>query len=454
MSFASALGKIFVATPLGDPVYQLLELKLALFVDFPSRMKPGVLVSAADSLELYCATEDDGALFDKPGFTALAHPSSLITGTTHGVFVLDPSLRSPDLEIEKVSSLCFLHKPSIEEMRAKGAVCSSCLSMTDTEFVYTDSSFYFDFQTSMSLLNLLKELEPITCEIDAYGDFLQALGPKATIDYTSNNTNVTTLKEARERTFHFLAGGPLNVLVLNNSKFYHIGTTSEYLFFFAEHALLRSELGLLSSAFTLPVKQNPEEASGSIIMHSILHPSCSVGAPSAVEFSRLEAGVIIGNGSIVSGCWVSEGLSVPDEILVHSLCVNYEQRPRFVTVIFGINDDLKQSSEAPKAELKLFGRNLAECLSHWELEDKMERFSKGSRWSLWEVPLFPVCPDHQSSFSMSLAMLRSVLSGSTFRLPRDTPLISMREALQCKNVEEMLKFRKELYDEITLSKAN
>lgn len=459
MPIASALGKIFAAMPLGEPLYQMLEIKLALYVDFPSRMKPGVLVSASDCLELYCATEDDGALFDKPGFTALAHPSSLVTGTTHGVFVLDPSTRSADLETEKVACLRFLHKPSVAEMQANGAVCSGCLSSADAEFVYTDSAFYLDFQTSTCLLSLLKEMEPLTCEIDAYGDFLQALGPKATVAYTRNTANVTkeesSLVETRKRIFHCLKGTPLNVLVLNNSKFYHIGTTSEYLFHLTEDAVLRSELGLLSSAFSLPTNGNPEEASGGVVMQSVLHPGCSVGARSVVEYSRLEAGVCVGQGSIVSSCWVSEGLSVPDGILAHSLCVNYNGRPGFVTVMFGIDDNLKRRAGAPGEELNLFGRSLGECLSHWELQDQMVRFSGDeSRRSLWEACLFPVCPDRRTSFSTSLAMLRSVLSGSTFRLPEDTSLMSMHQALQCKNLEEMLQFREGLYDEIAASGSN
>ncbi|TMS20202.1 Fucose-1-phosphate guanylyltransferase [Larimichthys crocea] len=72
---ASALGKIFTAMPLGDPLYQMLELKLAMYVDFPLQMKPGVLVTCADDIELYSIAEDESIRFDKPGFTALAHPS-------------------------------------------------------------------------------------------------------------------------------------------------------------------------------------------------------------------------------------------------------------------------------------------------------------------------------------------------------------------------------------------
>lgn len=461
---ASALGKIFTAMPLGDPLYQMLELKLAMYVDFPSQMKPGVLVTCADDIELYSIAEDESVRFDKPGFTALAHPSPLSIGTTHGVFVLDLYEKSTSSEMENISCLHFLHKPSIDKMRESGAVCkrqNDCFSLTDTEFVYTDSTYYVNFDTAKSLLGLLKELGPLDCEIDAYGDFLQALGPKATIDYTSNTANVTkeesSLVEIRQKIFHLLKGTPLNVILLNNSKFYHIGTTSEYLFHLTEDAVLRSELGLLSCAFSVHTNECFEGSPGCCVMYSVLDPSCSVGAGSVVEYSRLGAGVSVGGGSIVSSCRVSAGLSVPDGVFMHSLCVNHKQQTRCVTVMFGINDDLKRSVEAPAymEELKLCGSSLAECLSHWGLEHEALRFSgDASSCSLWKASLFPVCSDPQSSFSMSLEMLQAVLGGSSFTLPKDTKLMSMQEALQCKNLDEMLKFRRGLYEDITQRKSN
>ena len=70
----------------GDPPYQILELELAMFMDFPARMNSGILVVASDAIELF-NSEGDWSL-TKPGFTALAHPSPIVIGTTHGVFVL------------------------------------------------------------------------------------------------------------------------------------------------------------------------------------------------------------------------------------------------------------------------------------------------------------------------------------------------------------------------------
>lgn len=458
MPSASALGKIFTAIPLGDPLYQMLELKLALYVDFPSEMKPGLLVTCADDIELY-STAEEIVRFNKPGFTALAHPSPLSIGTTHGVFVLDLHERSTNSEMETMSCLHFLHKPGIDEMRDRGAVFKSrsgCFSLSDTEFVYTDSTYYVDFDTVKSLLNLLKELGTLHCEIDAYGDFLQALGPEATIDYTNNTANVTKeergLVEVRQKIFHSLRGTPLNVILLNNSKFYHVGTAPEYLFHLAEDAALRTELGLLSCAFSAHVNENPQGFPGSCVMHSVLEPGCCVGAGSVVEFSRLGAGVSIGKGCIVSSCWVSTGLSVPDGVFIHSLCVNHQDHTGFVTVFFGINDNLKHSVDAPAHVdgLKLFGSSLAERISCWEMEKHVMSFSGDtSSCSLWNARLFPICTDQRSSFSTSLEMLQAGMDGSTFTLPKDTKLTSMQECLQCKNVEEMLAFRMGLCSDIT-----
>lgn len=453
-----------MALPLGDPIYQMLELKLAMYVDFPSQMKPGILVTCADDIELYSIAEEQTVKFDKPGFTALAHPSPLSVGTTHGVFVLEACERSSDSEMESAPCLHFLHKPSIKKMRESGAVRKTqtgVFVVPDSEFVYTDSAYYIHFDTANSLLSILKELGPLDCEIDAYGDFLQALGPKATIEYTNNTANVTkeesNLVKIRQKIFHILKGTPLNVILLNNSKFIHIGTTSEYLFHLTEDEALRSELGLLSSAFSVHVNQSSEGSSEGCVMHSIVDPSCSVGSGSVVEYSRLEAGVSVGGGSIISSCWVSPGLSVPNEAFMHSLCVTHHNQSVFVTVFFGINDNLKHSVDAPAyvEELKFFGFSLSKCLSIWGMENEVLRFSgDASSCSLWNACLFPVCSELQSSFTMSLEMLQAILSDSPTPLPKNTQLISMQDCLRCKNLEEMLKFRKGIHDDIIQRRAN
>lgn len=81
----SKLDNCFIIL-VGDPPFQMVELQLALFIEFPEQMSPGIFVVASDILVLF---NSDGDLsFTKPGFTALAHPSPIVIGTTHGVFAL------------------------------------------------------------------------------------------------------------------------------------------------------------------------------------------------------------------------------------------------------------------------------------------------------------------------------------------------------------------------------
>jgi fucose-1-phosphate guanylyltransferase len=45
---------------------------------------------------------------------------------------------------------------------------------TGVDEVYTDSAFFFDRSTAKSLLQFYTANKPLQCEVDAYGDFLQA----------------------------------------------------------------------------------------------------------------------------------------------------------------------------------------------------------------------------------------------------------------------------------------
>ena len=55
----------------------MLEMKLIMFVEFPSKMKPGVFLTCADDLTFFDSSKCD---FTKGGFTALAHPSTIEIG--------------------------------------------------------------------------------------------------------------------------------------------------------------------------------------------------------------------------------------------------------------------------------------------------------------------------------------------------------------------------------------
>ncbi|XP_058664261.1 fucose-1-phosphate guanylyltransferase [Ammospiza caudacuta] len=466
---ASALGKIFTALPLGEPAYQMLELKLAMYVDFPRHMKPGVLVTCSDDIELYSTGVTEAITFDKPGFTALAHPSDLAVGTTHGVFVLDPSSFSGKGGLEYGSCYRFLHKPDVQTMRQSGAVCvrrghpqlgspGSCGdSAVASECVYTDSVFYMDRSTAQQLLQFYKQMGTLGCEIDAYGDFLQALGPGATPDYTKNTSNVSKedpgLVAVRQQLYSLLQGTALNVIVLNNSQFYHIGTTQEYLFHFTAESKLRFELGLRPVAFSI-FPDSAKTLDQLSIIQSILEPGCVIGPGSVVEYSRIGPEVSVGKGSIVSGSYINFSVDIPSHCFLSSVSVKMTDRVEYVTMVFGVRDDLKKCVKllSDIHSLQFFGVTLPECLDLWSLEASDQLFSRdNTRLGLWTARIFPVCSTLSESVRMSLNMLNSVQHKSAFKLS-GFQLLSVEEMLTYKDVEDMLKFRKQIYYEICLQR--
>ncbi|XP_008589486.1 PREDICTED: fucose-1-phosphate guanylyltransferase [Galeopterus variegatus] len=468
---ASALGKIFTALPLGNPIYQMLELKLAMYIDFPSHMNPGVLVTCADDIELYSIGELEFIRFDKPGFTALAHPSSLTMGTTHGVFVLDPFNYLEHGDLEYRCCHCFLHKPSIEKMHQFNAVyrprnfcqkdCAggdtACFRL-DSEYVYTDSLFYMDHKSAKKLLAFYEKIGTVNCEIDAYGDFLQALGPGATVEYTRNTSNVTKeeseLVDMRQRIFHLLKGTSLNVVVLNNSKFYHIGTTEEYLFHFTSDSWLKSELGLQSIAFSIFPDISEYSGKTSCVIQSILDSGCSVAPGSVVEYCRLGPDVSVGENCIISGSCIITKAVLPAYSFVCSLSLKMNGQLKYSSMAFGVQDDLKKNVKT-LSDIKLlqfFGVCFLSCLDIWNLKVTEELFSGDKTClSLWTARIFPVCCSLSDSVTTSLKMLTAVKNKSSFSL-NSYELLSIEEMLVYKDVEDMITYREQIFLEISLNK--
>lgn len=449
---ASALGKIFMALPLGHHVYQMLELKLIMYVDFPAHMNAGVLITCADDIELYSTIQN--VEYNKPGFTALAHPSPLCIGQSHGVFVLESGDDPPVHDVEYRTCFRFLHKPSVEVMHRSGAV----FRKEDDEVVYTDSTYYISHGTVETLLDLFREIRPLRCEIDAYGDFLQSLGTSATSEYTNNTESVMTtekdLVEVRRKIFQHLRGTQLNVTILNESKFYHLGTLEEYLFHLTEDLCLREELGFQSITFSscpLDVYQNKTLC----VIQSIIQPNVQVCEGSMVEFCRLEDRVVLGQSSILSSCWVDKGLSVPSNTFMHTFAVSLDGKTQFVTVAFGIQDDLKKMVASCDVNmLEVFGVSVEECVSHWGLSLGDVRFSERTCvCNLWSCCMFPVCEDMRTSFSTTLQMVQAAHSNGTVSLHKHT-LLSLQDILYHKDLKTMLRFRNDLHEEILQEKQD
>ncbi|XP_053329065.1 fucose-1-phosphate guanylyltransferase [Spea bombifrons] len=450
---ASALGKIFTALPLGNPIYQMLELKLALYVDFPGNMNPGVVVTCADDIELYSGG-DFQVRFDRNGIIALAHPSTLSIGTTHGVFVLDPPGHTyQDLEYRTCAS--YLHKPSVQKMRQSGAVNTRgdrSGPHLASEVVYTDSLFYMDHGTARLLTGFFQELGDVGCEIDAYGDFLQALGPDATLEYTENTANVSKaeskLIEVRKKIYFLLRGTPFTVIALNKSKFYHVGTMEEYIYHLTDDPVLGAELGFQSSVFS--IFPDRDENGRVCVIQSVLDTKTRVSPCSVIEYSRLGPDVSVGKYCIVSNLCINSRSNIPDKTFLSSISLMIDGRPMYATILVSTEDDLKKNvaSLADLKSLRIFGRSFLECLEVWGLGSSDRLFSGDEKsLSLWNARIFPGCVTLQKSVEVALEMLRG-LHGQPSASVDGVKRLSIEEILAYKDVKDMLNYRKMLSKEI------
>ncbi|XP_069863396.1 fucose-1-phosphate guanylyltransferase isoform X2 [Dipodomys merriami] len=298
----------------------------------------------------------------------------------------------------------------------------------------------------------------LKCEIDAYGDFLQALGPEATVDYTRDTSNVTqeesALVDVRQKIFHLLQGTPLNVVVLNNSKFYHIGTTEEYLFHFTSDSSLKSELGLQSIAFSITPDIPKGSAKTSCVIQSILDSGISVAPGSVIEYSRLEPDVCIGENCIISNSYIVTKAVLPANLFLSSLSLKIKGSLKYSTMAFGMQDDLKKNVKT-LLDIKLlqfFGVCFLSCLDTWNLKVTEELFSGNKAcFSLWTARIFPVCSSLSESVITSLKMLNAVKNNSTFNM-NNFQLLSIEEMLVYKDVEDMIAYREKIFLEISLNK--
>ncbi|KAH7955106.1 hypothetical protein HPB49_024568 [Dermacentor silvarum] len=181
----SALGKLFALLPITAATeLQMFDLKMAMYSPFLAKMRAGVFLTCSDDIETYTLplleeiTQSGHWSFENSGFTALAHPSPISVGLTHGVYVLPKEVQRTSICLT-TECLEVLQKPTENLMRDKGAIFEKEEGGSSKEFAYTDSAFFFDCSVVDKLVKFYAQIKPVTEEIDAYRDFLQLLGSRS-----------------------------------------------------------------------------------------------------------------------------------------------------------------------------------------------------------------------------------------------------------------------------------
>lgn len=463
---ASVLGKIFSILPFGSPCYQMLDIKLALYWPFVPKMKPGIFLTCADDIIIYNLGKESDWSIEGDGFTALAHPSSLEVGQQHGVFVLNDkdSLDDGD-DVQLCKCQTVLQKPSVERMRQ----CNAVVNFDKGGTVFTDSAFLFTSEISKRLLEFYEQHGPFPCEIDAYGDFMQALGSQPNSDYVQNLSNITTISSdlvaTRRKISDFLKGTSLSIIVLRSSQFIHIGSISELLYHFCSHSFFKRSLSLGKDSFNFwsneipdsePSKRLKRDTSFGCVMHSVLPSESYISKMSVLEFCHFNQPLHVSANSFLSNCEFltssmdNSVIKIPEDTFLHTIPVVLDDKEKYVTIAFHRKDDVKKNVRLEElGKLLFFQKNLKEISDLLSVSISKFFSAVGSEtFSLWNAQIFPVANSMSESFDRTLNLITAIKEQKEFDFGRVDSVVSMQTILATRSIEQMLGYRNKLFKKI------
>jgi len=442
----SCSGKIFSPLPIhtgkGGP-YQMLDLKLAMYLPFMEIMEPGVFITASDDIEVF--NMDKVEIEERKGesITALAHPSSLYIGTTHGVYVMkDLSVNHERLQ-DVSTCLEVLQKPSVDLMRSRGAV----IKTENDEKVYSDSAFWFDAALTNKLIDLYKDIGPLDVEMCIYGDLLTCLGERDDKHYigklyASDEGKKDT--DVKKQIYEKLGQTDLAILSLHQSKFYHLGTTQEYLHGLTNDKYLRLELNL-ENIVCSKIKMDDNKIQG-IVLNSVINKATSIPQDSIVEYSIFDAKVFLGPKTILSNIHIDHDLDIPAGFLYHTIPVTIDGGRKYVTVAFHNTDDMKFTSDVNVSQNLLYGGKLLDKLytAAPERFNQKTVFPESTSASLWNARLFSAKETMSESFKDTVEMVSVLDKQVVNQLDRKEKLYSMDDLVKLKDCNGILEYRKRL----------
>lgn len=439
MPSCSILGKIFYPIACGNKfINDILDVKLALYTPFACKMSNGIFVTSSDDIETFnfeCQFEL-GYLFNEKitDFILIAHKSSVEIGKNHGCYALGNQISNH----KNVFDCRFvLQKPSIDKMYQSAMILHS----EDTEFIYTDSVFFFNSNITKILSDYSdKYLDRITqynIDVDAYRDFLQPLGSNPLkyenyIQSVNSNEHDEIFKELYDRLIQKRA----LVIALNDSKFYHLGTINELLNYYLDDN--QESIEFRENICFQNLKNSNINANG-CIQHSNLVNIKSNGNKYLLEYCLIDQEIVLNDYCYLNNCKFTKEecktisqIIIPSDICMHTIAITENCQRKFVTIYFNRNDDLKKYYLELK-EVKFLGKKLNDSKFIDQIIESNSR-----RFSIWDLKLF------SSEVNMSLSFVKAVEAIHT--ILNDLPDIKIRntyslfELLEICDFEGMMHF--------------
>ncbi|KAF9923114.1 hypothetical protein BGZ67_010098 [Mortierella alpina] len=299
---------------------------------------------------------------------------------------------------------------------------------SSNDIVYTDSCYYFDPQTANLMADIYSSLHP-ECDLEAWADILcfQDQRPSSLSSAQESTAPVSLSPHVQGR--HLMtqilqkAGVNLDVMVLNASKFYHLGTMQEFLEGICTHAAFMHELNIRN---TVPGRAVVVSQPNSIPVDT---RTGSVQSPVYIENTVLAPEARIHSCSIIVDSVLPRDAIVPRNSCIFTLQL---QAHEFVTFTFSLKDDMKRmvpagaSATTPTEDETIVGAHhllifervpVSKMLplnnGHPPTAAMLEAQNAGL--SLWNAPVFEVARTVQESVRLALDRLdriRKCLDGT------------------------------------------
>lgn len=302
-------------------------------------------------------------------------------------------------------------------MRAAGALFK-LEGGGDEDHVFVDSCYFFDSATvAKRLLDFYLENSPLKYEIDAYGDFLQPLGPDATEDYLLEARNAAVTSQGllcmRRAVGRILAGTSLRAVPLIPSEFVHFGTHPEFISFICGGL---QDMGFPSSVSSYLLNEDKRDGGNKslTLMGSYVGHDVTFGGPCALEYCYLRGNVVVGKNAILSDVRTRESgtvTEIPGDAQIITLALRAEAVPGVAAETLG-------------------GVVYATLVAHG---DELK-----SNPAAWREPRFPVARTPEGSLEASL------YGGDKCGDCVCDEKISWEMAIAMKNLSEQIRMREEL----------
>lgn len=371
----SALGKLFSPVPHCLPDGRsstLFDEFLIAMSAVPGRIREGMLLLSGDVLLLFNPLLID---WSGSGAAVISFKEDVETGKNHGVF-----LRGGDGFVRS-----FLHKQSVETLRACGAV-------NDRNAVDIDTgAILFGVDLLDALWSLIstdggapdeakyRAFVNDTVRLSLYGDFQYPLAADSTLEAFCREKPEGGYSEAltacRTAIWNALRLFRMKLLRLAPAKFIHFGTTREILRLMESGIEDYKELG-----WDRRVNCSMGKASG---YNSVISSRATVDDSAYLEVSYVHGESRVGKGCILSYIDVYNQ-TIPDGVVLHGL---KQADGNFVCRIYSVDDNPKNN--------RLFGRALPDWLGD----------------SLWAAPIYPEKKTVDEAVKAALELYRSVIDG-------------------------------------------